>query len=186
MHLAIPISATRVLPHLLQNKRFEACHLVLAVVGAPTAAAVVVPTAVATTESTAVVAVAALLVAALLVTEAAEAAAVLAVAGEVAGVAAEALLVRLLLVQALCALARGALGGGTGTALLSSQSGLAGSCALGVAEALHRVVALLLAALLLAVGALATCVPGSAEGVRKTTEATGARCGAVVLSHAGS
>lgn len=186
MHLDIPISATRVLPHLLQNKRFEACHLVLAVVGAPTAAAVVVVTAVATTESTAVVAVAALLVAALLVTEAAEAAAVLAVAGEVARVAAEALLVRLLLVQTLCALARGALGGGTGTSLLSSQSGLAGSCALGVAEALHRVFALLLAALLLAVGALATCVSGSAEGVRKTTEATGARCGAVVLSHAGS
>ena len=81
----------------------------LAIVGAPATATVVVAATVAATKS-AVVAVTTLLVTALLVTEPAKST-VLAVSAEVAGVATEALLVGLLLVQTLCALARGTLGG---------------------------------------------------------------------------
>jgi hypothetical protein len=82
---------------------------VLTIVGAPATAAVVVAATVAATKST-VVAVATLLVTALLVTEPTKST-VLAVSAEVARVTTKALLVGLLLVQTLCTLARGALGG---------------------------------------------------------------------------
>lgn len=163
-----------------------ACDLVLPVVGTPTSAAVVASAAIATTESS-VVAITALLVllvtTALLVTQTTESS-VLAVPTKVAGVTAEALLVGLLLVQTLSALAWSALSGRSGTTLLGSQGGLAGPSALSITEALQRVVATLLAALLLAIRAL-TRVSRSAERVGKTAESSGAGCGAVVLTHTG-
>jgi hypothetical protein len=112
LHLAIQAISFQVLVEPTIFKEFgAACHLVLAVVGAPATTAVVAATAVATAKST-VVAVAALLVllvATLLVTQSTKS--VLAVSAKVAGVAAKALLVRLLLVQTLSALARSALSG---------------------------------------------------------------------------
>ena len=112
LHLVIQAISFQMLVELTIFKEFgTAVHLVLAVVGAPATAAVVAATAVAATKA-AVVAVAALLmllVATLLVTQSTES--VLAVPAKVAGVATEALLVGLLLVETLSALAGSALSG---------------------------------------------------------------------------
>lgn len=138
------------------------------IVSAPAAAAVA-STSITSSETATIVAILALLLMAsgALVAKAAETSAILAVATQMARVAAKALLVRLLRTS----LARGVLRSRSGSALLSTQSRRAWSAILGITKRLQGVLAgSWLTTLLLGIGTLTRVTLLASERVGKTTE----------------